>query len=197
MKTENQESIYTLHDEGDNATLIANVARLYFNERDRIADVTYGKGAFWTKVPDGQYIIVGSDIKTGIDFRCLPYSDNTFHHSVIDPPYARISSLKNMVTCYGTSRFNTHQDILEMYHGGLAELKRVTKKGGYILVKCQDEVEGRRQKYTHIELMNMAVQEYDLYPKDLFIFKNRKTPKTKTPQHHARKNHSYLWVFQV
>jgi len=35
--------------------------------------------------------VVGTDIKTGINFRDLPYEYNSFSHSVIDPPYEIIT----------------------------------------------------------------------------------------------------------
>ena len=85
---------------GDNSGLIENVSNLYFSEGDSIADVIFGRGVFWRKVPSDKFRIIGSDLKTGIDFGHLPYEDNSFDHSVIDPPYARISNFLDMVDCY-------------------------------------------------------------------------------------------------
>lgn len=190
-----EETIYTVH-KGTNSGLIKRVVDLYFNEGDNIADVTFGKGVFWKLVDKSKYNIIGTDIKTGIDFRRLPYADKTYEHSVIDPPYARITNLKGMVNCYNTTRFTTHEEIIKLYEDGLIELQRVTKSGGYILCKCQDEVYGCRQKWSHIEIFNIA-ESLGLYAKDLFILVNDKMPKTIYKQQHARKLHSYLWVFQV
>ncbi|OTN83940.1 hypothetical protein A5819_003490 [Enterococcus sp. 7E2_DIV0204] len=187
--------ILTVH-VGDNSGLIENVSNLYFSEGDSIADVTFGRGVFWRKVPSNRFRIIGSDLKTGIDFRHLPYEDNSFDHSVIDPPYARISNLPGMVDCYNTTRYTTHDGIISLYEEGIQELKRVTRRNGYILCKCQDEVHGCKQKWSHIEIHDLAIK-LGLYPKDLFILVNQKTPKINNKQQHARKNHSYLWVFQV
>lgn len=186
--------IYTVY-QGSNSGLIKNVSELYFQEGDRIADVTWGKGVFWKEVNKSKFEIVGSDIKTGIDFRDLPYEDNSFNHSVIDPPYARITNLKGMVDCYNTTRFTTHEEIIKLYQDGLKELVRITKPGGFILCKCQDEIYGCRQKWSHIEIYNLAI-ELGLYPKDLFILINDKKPKPRHKQQHARKIHSYLWIFE-
>lgn len=186
--------IYTVH-RGTNSKLIKSVSSLYFNEGDKIADVTYGKGVFWKDIDLSKLNVVGTDIKTGIDFRKLPYKNNSFKHSVIDPPYARISNLKNIVKCYNTTRYTNHKEILKLYESGLKELVRITKKYGFILCKCQDEIEGCIQKWTHIEIFNIALK-LGLYPKDLFILVNEKNPKTFYIQKHARKIHSYLWVFQ-
>lgn len=186
--------IYTVH-KGSNSGLIRKVVELYFNPGDKIADVTWGKGVFWKNVNLKQFNVIGTDIKTGIDFRDLPYKNNSFDHSVIDPPYARITNLKGMVDCYNTTRYTSHKEILQLYEDGLRELVRITKEDGFILCKCQDEIEGCKQKWTHIEIFNLAL-ELGLYPKDLFILVNEKNPKPTYKQKHARKLHSYLWIFQ-
>lgn len=187
-------AIYTVH-EGFNSVLIKNATDLYFKDGDSVADVTWGKGAFWKKVDKTRFNVVGSDIKTGTDFRCLPYTDESFDHSVIDPPYARISNLKGMIDCYNTTKNITHKEIIQLYEEGIIELNRITKKNGFILVKCQDEIYGGKQQWSHIEIFNIALS-MGLYPKDLFILVNEKKPKPNYKQQHARKNHSYLWVFQ-
>lgn len=186
--------IYTVH-KGNNSGLIKKVVALYFKPGEKIADVTWGKGAFWKEVDLTKINVVGTDIKTGTDFRDLPYEDNSFNHSVIDPPYARITNLKGMVDCYNTTRFTTHEDIIKLYEDGLKELVRITKDDGYILCKCQDEICGCKQRWSHIEIFNIAL-ELGLYPKDLFILVNEKNPKPTHKQQHARKLHSYLWIFQ-
>jgi len=189
------ETIHTVHI-GDNSGLIKKVVELYFIPGEKIADVTFGKGVFWKEIDKTEYQIVGSDIKTGIDFKKLPYENKSFNHSVIDPPYARITNLKGMVDCYNTTRYITHESIIQQYKEGLQELKRITKQNGYILCKCQDEIYGCKQQWSHIEIYNIAT-ELGLYTKDLFILKNTRNPKAFYQQKHARKNHSYLWVFQV
>lgn len=186
--------IYTVC-QGRNSGLIKNVTKLYFNEGDKVADVTYGKGAFWREIDLSKYEVVGTDLKTGTDFRKLPYENNSFNHSVIDPPYARITNLKGMVDCYNTTRFTTHEEIIKLYEDGLKELVRITKDNGYILCKCQDEICGGKQRWSHIEILDIA-NKLGLYAKDLFILVNNSKPKPIHKQQHARKTHSYLWIFQ-
>jgi predicted nucleic acid-binding Zn ribbon protein len=75
---------------GNNADLIKEVARLYAdNPGVTIADVTYGKGAFWRKTL--HLNVTGSDLLTvperPYDFRNLPYHDGSFDVVVLDPPY--------------------------------------------------------------------------------------------------------------
>lgn len=123
--------IYTVH-KGSNSGLIKNVVELYFKPGDKIADVTWGKGVFWKDIDLAHFNVLGSDIKTGTDFRNLPYKNDSFNHSVIDPPYAR-TNLKGMVDCYNTTRYTSHKEILQLYEDGLRELVRITKEGGFIL----------------------------------------------------------------
>src|SRR5690348_17043191 len=79
---------------GDNADLIAEVARLYLKKGDRIADVTFGSGVFWRQISLEDYDFHRSDLDptrcpdTPYDFRKLPYAADHFDVVVLDPPYA-------------------------------------------------------------------------------------------------------------
>jgi hypothetical protein len=65
-------------------------------------------------------------------------------------------------------------------------------------VKCKDEIESGKQCWSHIEILEEATK-LGLYGKDLFIL----VPTSRTSsgrwkrQLHARKVHSYLWVFEL
>lgn len=63
-----EKTIYTVH-HSHNSGLIKDVVSLYIEEASSVADVTYGKGVFWKEIDFGKYNVIGSDIKTGIDFR--------------------------------------------------------------------------------------------------------------------------------
>ncbi|HEY8375538.1 MAG TPA: DNA methyltransferase [Nannocystis sp.] len=86
---------------GDNAELFAQILDLHVPRGSTIADVTYGLGVFWRRVPPGRYTVLGSDIAlkpdapvcagatltSGVDCRALPYEDNSLDCVVLDPPY--------------------------------------------------------------------------------------------------------------
>lgn len=79
---------------GTNDDLFPDVLSLHVNDGATIADVTYGKGVFWRKVPKGAYDLKATDIDpekspTGesVDCRDLPYGDDEFDALVLDPPY--------------------------------------------------------------------------------------------------------------
>ena len=72
----------------------------------------------------------------------------------------------------------------------------------YILVgimKCQDTVSGGKQYFTHVMVMNMAYH-LGFYPKDLVVLTNNVRINSFggkwKKQEHARKYHSYFWVFE-
>ena len=193
---------------GNNANLIAEVASLYIPDNATVADVTYGKGAFWTKTDLTRFHLKGSDLKPlnedvlCADFRNLPYADGSLDAVILDPPY--IHNPGNHVT---DTRYNNAEttkglynaDIMKLYEAGMSEANRVLKsKGGQLWVKCKDEVESNTQRWSHIYLYEIA-QRLGFYAKDLFVLTpDSNTTSNRWPgkQRHARKNHSYLWVFE-
>lgn len=187
--------------QGTNADLISNVARLYLNRGDVICDVTFGKGAFWRKVDRTAYRFFGTDItgRPSIDFRKLPYSDGFADHLVFDPPYQH--GLDHVGADYDpwhTARNMTHADIInDFYGGGLREAWRVLKPGGLCWVKCGDEIEASKQRWSHIEIWQLAM-ELGFEGVDLFVLHRHGKPMLRDKrQKHARKNHSFLWIFRT
>ena len=86
---------------GDNAELFAQILALHVPAGTTVADVTYGLGVFWRRVPPGRYRLLASDIAlkpdvtaplgatltSGVDCRALPYADASLGCVVLDPPY--------------------------------------------------------------------------------------------------------------
>lgn len=87
---------------GNNADLFPQILDLFVPKGAKVADVTFGLGAFWRQVPTADYEVLASDIdlKTddvppewvgrvtnGIDCRNLPYENECLDCVVLDPPY--------------------------------------------------------------------------------------------------------------
>lgn len=199
------EPVFTAH-YGRNADLISEATRLYVKAGARVADVTYGKGMFWRKVDTSRFEFVPSDLFTvpsaSFDFAKLPYKSDSFDVLVFDPPYmgGGPPSTEHAIERYGCATLkrptrNYHEAIVDLYRAGIVEAARVVKAGGTIWVKCQDEVSSGRPRWTHIEVLREG-EKVGLIATDLFVLVASAKPILRhSRQLHARKNHSYLWVF--
>lgn len=188
--------------QGRNADLFPDILSLYVPLGSKIADVTYGKGNFWTKVDVSQYEMLPSDLSTGTDCRKLPYEAESIDVVVFDPPYiynpkATIKdSISGSYALNETLDLRTNNDVLEFYQVGMTEAVRVLKKNGVLIVKCQDCIESNKSKWNHITIYMQAL-ELGLVADDLFVLVQTGVPASRWKvQHHARKNHSYFWIFK-
>lgn len=180
---------------GNNSDLIPDVESLYLNEGDIIADVTYGKGVFWKDVDLSKYDFRPSDLITGIDFKNLPYNDNSIDVLVLDPPYMHGGTTikKSINDCYHNQN-TSHESVVRLYAGGIIEAARVLKKKGKILIKTQDEIESGNQRWTHLEVIQM-MEMLGFKTIDMLVLVQKSTPAMRESyQKTARKNHSYLIV---
>jgi hypothetical protein len=187
---------------GTNADLILAVCQIHLPPTSTVADLTYGKGVFWGKVgPDIRARVTGSDLLTvegaAFDLRATPYADKSFDVVVIDPPYMHTPGRPNFEGNYRNAETTNgmyHADIRQLYRDGLLEAKRIARR--QIWVKCKDEVESGKQCWSHCELLADA-EELGLYGRDMFILvSSTYVDRERRLQRHARRPHSYLWVFE-
>ena len=89
-----------------------------------------------------------------------------------------------------------HEAVLELYRDAGREAWRVLRERGVLIVKCQDEVCSNRQRFTHVEIMQMY-DDLGFVAEDLFVVvrNNRPGVSRAIRQVHARKNHSWFLVF--
>ncbi len=182
---------------------------LYVAQGSIVADVTYGKGVFWRRVPHGLYELRATDLLTGTDCRDLPYADGEIDAVVLDPPYmhspggtahaAKESPFERYYRNNGTGNRTGrkyHEAVLDLYFEAGEEAHRVLRDRGVMIVKCQDEVCSNRQRFTHVEIMERYAQ-MGFVAEDLFVVvrNNRPGVSRAVRQVHARKNHSYFLVF--
>jgi hypothetical protein len=195
--------IGTVH-HGTNAELIRHVSRLYIPDGAMVADVTYGRGVFWKQADTSRFTLLASDLVTcpdrPYDFRSLPYEAESLGVVVLDPPYQHTPGRTLVDRQYqnaATTKGLYHADIIRLYRDGMTEAVRVlTPNGGLLFVKCQDEVQSGEQCWSHLELYHEAMT-LGLLARDLFILVPHAKPgQTRwARQLHARRNHSYLWIF--
>ena len=94
-----------------------------------------------------------------------------------------------------TINLRTHKDIIQLYMDGAKEAHRLLKDKGILIIKCQDEIESSKQKWSHIELMSIP----GFLAEDLFILVRSGgvlIDKRWKKQYHSRKNHSYFVVLR-
>lgn len=191
-----------------NSSVFPRILDLYVAPGSKVADVTFGKGAFWRNIPEHRYHLLATDALTGTDCRNLPYENGFVDCVVLDPPYmhspggtahrthgAFEQHYRNNGSGMQTES-KYHEAVLELYVAAANEAHRVLRERGVLIVKCQDEVCSNRQRFTHVEII-LSYQEMGFVAEDLFVVMRNNRPgvsRTKR-QVHARKNHSYFLVF--
>ena len=184
------------------------ILSLYVAPGSKVADVTFGKGVFWRHVPPDQYELLATDIQSGVDCRDLPYEDSSIDCVVLDPPYMHTPGGTAHVphtpfeehyrnnSSSNRTKGKYHEAVLDLYRDAGLEACRVLRERGVLIVKCQDEVCSNRQRFTHVEIMQMY-DEMGFVAEDLFVVmrNNRPGVSRAVRQVHARKNHSYFLVF--
>lgn len=165
---------------GTNDELIAQVAKLYLKPKMYVLDMTFGRGVFWKNVDlgkleaftpvdiepmEGATITVNGAYVPALfhryDFRRLPEDwYGLYDIVVLDPPYLHGGATvkKSISKCYGNAKtqYASHEKILKLYEDGMMEAWRVLKPGGLLWVKCQDEIESGKQRWSHVEILKLA-----------------------------------------
>jgi len=155
---------------------------------------------------------------SGIDCRELPFQDASFDVLVLDPPYIEgfyrrtqcqragsgsHSAFRDAYASGGLHAPDTgepkyHDAVIDLYIRACLEARRVLRRGGRLIVKCQDEVSAGKQRLAHVEIIT-ACESMGFYCADLFVLVRTNAPGVSriVKQIHARKNHSYFLVFEL
>jgi len=137
--------------------------------------------------------VIENDIKNG-----LPLDDKSIKSVIFDPPFMfgkHGKTSENKMT-KRFSMFDKWNDLEVMYKKALSEFYRVLKKGGIVAFKCQDYTDSKTT-LTHCYVHNWALEK-GFKVEDLFIlyFTKGRIWNSKLKQRHARKFHSYWFVFK-
>ena len=192
----------------DQGEIIRNILKLYVPEGRIDCDPTYSTGSFYKgtgiEPPNLRFDIKPqADGVVEADARHLPLEEGSISCLMLDPPFLATTG-KSLLEGTGNRinrRFGVYPDeksLHQMYRDIIWEAYRVLKKDGILIFKCQDKVSSGKQYFTHVFVMDTAV-ETGFYPKDLFVLlaKNRLMADWQIrSQKTARKFHCYFWVFQ-
>lgn len=190
-----------------NFEAITNIMKLYGIEQFDL-DCTYSKGAFWKDLPQPKFksdIYPVNESVLRASSESLPFDDNSMKSIMYDPPFIVVGKTYkenkegSSIIAKRFEGYETFNHLKNNYYNTLKELYRICEDDGYIVFKCQDTVSGGKNHFSHVMVMNMAM-ELGFYPKDLFILIAKMRINSFggkwTKQEHARKYHSYFWVFQ-
>lgn len=137
-----------------NSEVFPRILALHVPEGATVADVTYGKGVFWTHVPREKYRVLPTDIQTGVDCRNVPYENETIDCVVLDPPYMEGLFRRSEDHLAGAGTYKAFRDhysngeatnegpkyhaaVLDLYLKAGAEAHRVLRDKGVLIVKCK------------------------------------------------------------
>lgn len=191
--------------QGTNADLFPDILALYVPKGSRVLDMTYGKGVFWSKVNEADWLLERNDMSPDLgdhhdDFRNVGWQDSYFDAVVLDPPYLFGSNhlQADELDGYGNNDRPERgaEGVLQLYFDGIAEAWSILRESGILIVKCQDGVESGKQVWVHDRLSRYA-EGYGYRFVDIFVLVRNGVPVMRwTQQVHARKNHSYFLVFR-
>lgn len=181
--------------------ILSNILQLYVKTPTFDCDLTYSIGNFYLQLPKPQlrfdkYPQV-EEVKP-LD-EVSEIEDNSLHSIVIDLPFI-VKSEKDASRSMIAQRFNSFLTLEELYNTNVEMLVlayRLLKKGGYLIMKTMDFAFTSKQVWVSNFIQNKAT-EIGFTLEDTFILiANKRLLQTKgTIQRHARKFHSFFFVFK-
>ena len=165
------------------------------------ADVTFGFGRFYKNGVARPPLCfdLGPRVPGVIaaDARHLPLKDCSVGSVMFDPPFMLYTGPGSKLKDRFSSVIGSMENLWKFYEEAMGEIYRVLRPKGWLILKCQDGVSSMVNHFTHAEVYAMA-NRLNFTPKDLFILlaKSRMPDPQGRAQKHARKFHSYFWVFR-
>lgn len=164
------------------------------------ADLTYSTGRFWTGgLPKPK---IRCDINPDLEdlthvcsVANLPFDCATLDSAVIDLPFIHAHGKASIIG----NRFSSipsQKELDLLHHAAALEAARVLEKNGLLIWKCQDIIESGKPVWNHIKIYEHCV-EAGFKAEDLFVLVRKSAIQghNHAIQQHARRTHSYFWVF--
>ncbi|GAB2574157.1 class I SAM-dependent methyltransferase [Spirosoma areae] len=185
----------------DQDELLQNILTLYVAGSTFDVDATYGYGEFYKRIPRPKLCFDIDPKKpeaTLGDSRNLPIPSSSIKSLMFDPPFVVSNHVtsENYVMSEKYGGYKTITELRNHYKTSLDEFSRVLRPRGILVFKCQDFVHGRSNYFIHNEIYEMAkasgFKGVDLY----ILFARNRFRGGVNEQNHARKFHSYFWIFR-
>ena len=181
--------------------IIKDILHLHCNGNPIDCDATYSIGNFYKKgLERPKYKFdINPQIKGVVKASStnMPLEDNSINVMMFDPPFmfGKHGKTDENIMNKRFSMYDKWEDLEYHYKNSLKEFNRVLDKKGILIFKCQDYTDSKTTM-THSMVYNWAT-DLGFYAKDLFILFSKGAIANKNlTQRHARKYHSYFWVFQ-
>lgn len=185
--------------------ILQNIAVLHNQSRPFQVDLTWGSGGFWRQgaaaflQPGIRMDLSPDNPATNLqaDIRELPFRPGSIQSAVIDLPFIHAPG-KQSVMGQRFSGYPSQKALDELHHLAASECARALAPGGLLVWKCQDIIESSKQVWNHLRV-HYHCGQVDLRAEDLFIlFRTRSAliGWNQRKQQHARRTHSYFWVFR-
>ena len=164
-------------------------------------DPTFSKGVFYKEISPPKWKFDLNPVVNGVskaDCQNLPLPNSSMVNIVFDPPFmfGAHGQTKNNKMNKRFTMFDSFTELKCVYQNSLREFWRILKKRGYLFFKCQDYTDSKTTM-THCLVYNWAT-EIGFYAQDIFmlIATGGRIYNPNLKQRHARKFHSYWWVFR-
>lgn len=181
-----------------NADLMVDCQRLGYLD-GTILDLTYGKGSFWSKLPDLH--VAKNDLHPDKgdfhhDFTNFPDDLGFWTSVVFDPPYrlGGTPSTPDFDDAYGLEEYRSPADVRSLIEGGTREACRLSVC--HVLVKTQDHVSSGRLQPLTSWVIEAAQSTGAVLVDSLHVVAGRKQPPGRT-QRRARHGYSTMLIFEV
>jgi len=187
----------------DEQEIIRDILYLHCQNNNIDCDPTFSIGNFYKKgLIEPTYKFDINPQRKDVVKSCstdLPLKENSINVIMFDPPFMfekRNRKNQNIMNKRFSMYNNGFEELKEHYINSLKEFKRVLKNKGILIFKCQDFTDSKTT-LTHCFVHKWA-DEVGFYAKDLFILLSKGAISNKgLTQRHARKYHSYFFVFEL
>lgn len=180
--------------------VIKHILEVDFPEIESIADLTWGKGAFWKDASPRS--VVGLDYyprlgaQIGADARHVPLVDGAVDLAIFDPPHQHgVSKTTTLGHQADYGRLPSQKDVHQLLADTLTEIRRIASEGA--IIKLTDMVEAGRYMPTHM-MFAAAAANLIGWPCDLAILDSGVVRPVRPNQRvlHLRHAHSYFLVYK-
>ena len=180
--------------------VIASILEVEYPDIKTVADLTWGKGAFWKTAP--VHGVIGLDkrprygCQIAADARHVPLVDEAVDVAIFDPPHQHgVSKTTTLQHQADYDRLPNQKDVHQLLADVVPELRRVASIGA--IIKLTDMVEAGRFMPTHMLFAAAAAPQLG-WPCDMAILDSGVVRPMKPNQRvlHLRHAHSYFLIYK-